>query len=270
MDNVDNLSLGDAVSQYMAGLPASEKEAAQIEINRFARWYGWNTLASKLSPPQVAQYAEKIETSVPDPSKKLEPVRNFLAYLKKEGINPTNLSVHLKPKKSSARMVSTRAAAKPRQEIAITAEGRKELEAKLKALKAQRPKIVEAVQLARADKDFRENAPLDAAREQHAHVESQIRELDETLKAAVVVHNGSSAEGSAKVTMGSIVTVYDLESGQEIRFTMVSPKEVSLSRGRVSMASPLGSALRGHLEGDTVAVKAPAGLIHYRIERIER
>ncbi len=270
MNPEDKLSLGEAASRYLAGLAATDKEAAQVEINRFTRWYGWNTAANKLSPPQVAQYADSLETSVPDAAKKLEPVRNFLAYFKKQGITASNLSVHLKLKKTSAKQVSRATAPRPRQQIALTAEGRKEMEAKLEALKAQRPKIVEAVQLARADKDFRENAPLDAAREQHAHVESQIRELDETLKAATVVNNGSSPEASAKVAMGSTVTVRDLESGHEMRFTMVSPKEVSPNRGRVSVVSPLGSALKGRQAGDTVEVKAPAGIIHYRIERVER
>lgn len=268
MSPEDKLSLGEDASQYMAGLSAAEKETAQVEINRFVRWYGWNTPANNLSPPQVAQYAERLESSVPDAAKKLEPVRNFLAYLKKQSITTTNLSVHLKLKKAPGKPAGP--AAKPRQQISMTAEGRKELESKLEALKAQRPKIVEAVQLARADKDFRENAPLDAAREQHAHVESQIRELDETLKAATVVHIGSSPEASAKVAAGSTVTLRDLETGQELRYTLVSPKEVSPNRGRVSMVSPLGSALKGHQEGDTVEVKAPAGLIHYRIERVER
>lgn len=270
MSSEDSLSLGQAVSQYLAALPAAEKEAAQVEVTLFARWYGWNSPAGKLSPPQVAQYAERVEASVPDPARKLEPVRSFLAYLKKQGITQTNLSVHLKLKKTPGKPMPARGRA--RQQVTLTPEGRRELEVKLEALRAQRPRIVEAVQLARADKDFRENAPLDAAREHHAQVESRIRELEDTLKSDKVVEKEKekAAEAGISVVMGSTVTLRDLASGEELRYAMVSPREASPDRGRVSVASPLGLALRGHQPGDEIEVKAPAGTMRYRIERVER
>ena len=69
----------------------------------------------------------------------------------------------------------------------LTSQGYEEIKNKLAALKEERPKIAEELRRAAADKDFRENAPLEAAREKQGHIEGQIRELENTVKRAKVV-----------------------------------------------------------------------------------
>jgi transcription elongation factor GreA len=149
----------------------------------------------------------------------------------------------------------------------LTAEGHTSLNAELKSLKAERPHIAEELRRAMVDKDFRENAPLDAMREHQAHVEGRIRQLETILKHAEVV-GGGTAPG-AKTHLGSTVILRDLASGSAVRYTLVSPSEVSPSEGKISIVSPVGKALINRTVGDEVEVSVPVGRLHYRIEEIQ-
>jgi transcription elongation factor GreA len=120
---------------------------------------------------------------------------------------------------------------------------------------------------AAADKDFSENAPLDAAREQYGHLEGRIRELEEALKSATVIDEKQKV--ILKVGIGDSVALRDLVSGEELRYVIVNPREVDPTRGKISSASPIGKAIIGRGQGEVVEVEAPAGRLHYQIERVE-
>ncbi|MBI4186037.1 MAG: transcription elongation factor GreA [Chloroflexi bacterium] len=150
----------------------------------------------------------------------------------------------------------------------MTAQGRAELQAELDALKGKRPAIIEQIRLAAADKDVRENAPLGAAREQLGHLEGRIKELEQVLKSAGVI--GKKDEAGLKVYIGDTVLLHDLASGREVRYTIVSPREVDPVRGKISSASPIGQALIGRRNGEMVEVTAPAGKLRYQVKAIER
>jgi transcription elongation factor GreA len=97
------------------------------------------------------------------------------------------------------------------------------IEAQLAELKAKRPVIAEKLREAMADKDFRENAPLDAARDEQAHLEMRIRDLEEKLRNAVIMDE--EAKGG-RANVGSVVQVLNLKTEREQTFTLVSPNEV--------------------------------------------
>ena len=188
MVSSDNQSptLGEAASRFLAKLSSQEREASQPEVYKFARWYGWEHPFANLAAPAVASYAEQLSLSDTDYARKLVLIRAFLAYAKKKGWSRTNLASHLKTKKAkSGQLVAARRNLP--ESISLTQQKHDELEAELAALKEKRHELIDEIRRAAADKDFRENAPLAAAREQRGHVEGQIRELEETLKAAIII-----------------------------------------------------------------------------------
>ena len=266
-DGRQNPSLGEAAGLFLAKLSPAEREVSQPEVYKFVRWYGWEQPLAGLTAPEVANYAERLSLSDTDYARKLELIRAFLVYAKKVGWSRTNLAIHLKIKKVKA---GPPAIAKPGlpQVISLTKQGYTELEAELAELKRKRPQLIEEMRRAAADKDFRENAPLAAAREQRGHLEGRIRELEETLKAATII---SGDEGLAlKTNVGDVIVLSDSASGEELRYIIVDPKEVDPRQGKISIASPLGKALIGRGEGEVVEIAVPAGKLRYRIKRIER
>ncbi len=152
--------------------------------------------------------------------------------------------------------------------IELTRQGYDELESELNALKDKRPELIEQIRRAAADKDFKENAPLTAAREQRGHLEGRIKELEATLKAAKVIEE-QSKEGP-KISIGDRLILQDLASGEELNCQIVNPREVNPAQGKISSASPLGSALIGRGEGEAVEIAVPAGRLRYQVKQIER
>ncbi len=257
-------TLAQAATHFLASLPPQEREDSQQELNKFVRWYGMERPLSELAAPEVASYAERMEGSSANAMKRLAPVRAFLSYAKKEGLIKHNLAVHLHVKKGSPKQGLP---GKGRIEtFTLTPEGYQELKAELSALQEERPRIAEVIHKAAADKDFHENAPLDAAKDYQGMVEARIRQLEAILKSAVVT---TKKGDSAKVTLGSTVTLQDLSSDEELRYTLVNPSEASPSKGKLSIASPTGKALLSRRQGEVIEVAAPAGALHYRIARIE-
>ena len=261
-----NPSLSEAASRFLAKLSPSEREASQQEVYKFVRWYGRERPFAGLTAPEVGNYAERLSLSDTDYSKKLEQIRGFLAYAKKEGWSKTNLATHLKAKKGKGEPQPSVKRGLP-ETIPLTGEGYAELEAELATLKSKRPLLIEEIRRAAADKDFRENAPLAAAREKRGHLEGRINELEETLKAAVII-NGKQ-ESTPKAGIGDSLILSDLSSNEELRYMIVNPREVDPTQNKISSASPIGKALIGQEEGKIVEVAVPAGKLRYQIKRIE-
>jgi transcription elongation factor GreA len=262
-----NTSLGDAATRFLAKLSSQEREASQPEVYKFVRWYGWERPFARLAAPEVASYAEQLSISDTDYAKKLELIRAFLAYAKKEGWSRTNLAPHLKARKTKA---GPQVSARRRlpESVSLTRQKYEELEAELADLRSKSHELIDEIRRAAADKDFRENAPLAAAREQRGHVEGRIKELEETLKAATVI--GEKREPAIKTGIGDNIVLVDLASGGELRYMIVDPREVDPTKGKISIASPLGKALIGRSDGDVVEITAPAGKLRYQIKQIER
>ena len=262
-----NPSLGEAATRFLASLPPGEKGISQQEVYRFVRWYGWERALAELTAPEVAGYAEHLSLSDTDYVKKLELTQAFLVYAKKEGWSKSNLATHLKVKKGKARLQSSFRRSSP-ETISLTQQGYVALKAELVALKSKRFEAIGEVRRAAADKDFRENAPLEAAREQRSHLEGQIKELEETLKSAVVIDEKRKV--TLKVSVGDSIILRDLASGEELHYMMVNSKEVDPTRGKISSASPIGRAVMGRGQGEIIEVIAPAGKLRYQVKQIGR
>ena len=262
-----NLTLGEAATRFLANLSPKERETSQQAVYKFVRWYGWERPFAGLTAPEVANYAERLSSSDTDYAKRLELVRAFLIHAKKEGWSKSNLAAHLKTKAGKARLRPLARHGLP-ETISLTQQGYAELEAELAALKPKRSQVIDEMRRAAADKDFRENAPLEAAREQRSHLEGRIMELEETLKAATVLAGGQKS--TLKTGIGDSIVLCDLASGEEIRYIIVHPREVDPIQGKISSASPIGKALIGRREGEVIEVMVPAGKLRYQIKRVER
>jgi transcription elongation factor GreA len=261
-------SLGEAAAKYLEKLSAKQKDSNQPEIYKFARWCGTDSHFSKLSGPTVAGYAEQLSVSDIDYTRKLTLLRAFLAYAKKAGWSQTNLGIHLKTKKGKTGPVKAPSRNAPEaMTVTLTRQKYDELTKELEQAKAKSLKLMKDIQTAAADKDFRENAPLHAAREERGHVEGQIKELEQTLKATTIIDENKAP--TLKSVVGNTIIVCDLASGEECRYMIVDPREVNPSKGKISIASPLGKALLGKQSGQVVEITAPIGRMSYRIIRIE-
>ncbi|MBM4452790.1 MAG: transcription elongation factor GreA, partial [Chloroflexi bacterium] len=173
--------------------------------------------------------------------------------------------IHLKTKKTPLKL-HARPARLRRKEAILTAKGRASLEAELAALKNERPLIAEELQKAAADKDFRENAPLEAAREHQGQLEARIRELEAILKAAKDMEEKQASD--YEINIGDTVLLCELTSNEEVRYTLVDAREANPLDGKISTASPVGQALLGRNKGDKIEVRVPAGVITYEIKDI--
>jgi transcription elongation factor GreA len=263
----ENLSLGEAAGRFLASLPAEDRGTSQQEIHKFVRWYGWERSFARLTAPDVANYAERLSQSDTDYLKKLDLIRAFLVYARKEGWRQDNLAIHLKARKGKTRATASVRKSKL-ESVKLTQQGYDELKAELAALQSRRPQIIDDMRRAAADKDFRENAPLDAAREQRGQLEGRIMELEEILSSAVIIDE--KRKDTPRANIGDSIVLQDLTSGEELHYTLVNPKEVDPTKGKISGASPIGKATVGKRQGDFVEVTVPAGKLRYQIKQIER
>lgn len=261
--SVEVISLAEAGQRYLASLSAAEKQKQTPEVNRFVRWFGGDRALSELRGVNIERYTTENATAL-EAEARLSALRNMLGYAKKQGLTAENLATHVRLRRTAGGSGSGETINADR--VDVTAEGLAALQQELEDKRAQRPKIAEALRLAMADKDFRENAPLDAAREAQAHLEARIRELESMLKRAVVVASGG-AGGVAR--MGSRVRLRDLTSNKELCYVLVGPGQVNAAEGKISVASPVGSALLNRVEGEEVEVVAPSRTFRYRIEGVE-
>jgi transcription elongation factor GreA len=260
------ISLGDAATQFLSTVPA-ESGGAQQEIFKFIRWYGETRKIRSITGRELANYSEQINASPTTSGQHLTAIKGFLLYAHKQGLTDNNLSAHVRIRKAPTTGARSSVAA-PDSSIAMTSRGHEELSAILAKLKEERPRIAEELRKAAADKDFRENAPLEAARERQGHVEGKIRELEDTIKRAKIVE--AAAAGTMKITLGDLVTICDIESGEKIDYTLVGAKEANIRHCRISMVSPMGQALFNKERGDVLEVSAPSGILKYKIIEITR
>jgi len=262
-----NPILGEAASSFLASLPAEEGGKSQQAVYGFVRWYGWERPLAGITAHEVANYAEQLSLSQANYLKNVEQIRTFLVYVKKQGWSKTNLAAHLKTKKTKARLSSPARRDLP-STTPLTQQGYAELEAELADLKSKRAQVIDEMRRAAADKDFRENAPLDAAREERGYLEGRIRELEEALKSATIINETKRV--GLKVSMGDSIVLSDIVSGEELHYTIVSPREVDPTKGKISSNSPIGKAVIGRAQGENIEIAAPLGKLRYQIKQIER
>jgi len=260
--------LGEALAQFLATLEEKEQQEARQELSRFVRWCGRDRGTAAISPPEIGDYAEWYASGSVEFAKRLDPVKRFLSYLYRKRLTSSNLSTHVKVargKKPPRRAARSR----PVRKASLTKEGFERLRSQLDVLKEERVKVVEDIKRAMADKDFRENAPLDAAKERQAFIEARTQELEEMLAAAVVTEQILPGPSAPKVRRGCRVTLSDISTGREFSYALVDPREADPASGKVSFASPVGQALLERAVGEEVSISVPRGTLRFRIEKVE-
>ena len=144
-----------------------------------------------------------------------------------------------------------------------------ELEKELNYLKTTRSdEVAEMIKVARGFGDLSENSEYDEAKNEQGKLYSRIGELENILLHAVIIEEDALPVG--QVTIGSTVTVTAVKNGASRSFKIAGTQEADAMHGVISEDSPFGKALMNHKEGETVVVRAPAGDIEYRIDKIER
>ena len=129
--------------------------------------------------------------------------------------------------------------------ISLTADGKKELEAELASLIAERPQIAERIATARSFGDLSENEEYSSARNEQKVAEGRILEIQNILKSAKVIRGGKRD----KVTLGATVAL--TMGGKKLEYALVGPTEANPLEGKISDASPIGKALLGHKAGES-------------------
>ena len=145
-----------------------------------------------------------------------------------------------------------------------------ELEQELNYLKTTRSdEVAEQIKIARGFGDLSENSEYDEAKNEQGKLYSRIAELEDILLHAVIVDE--SEMDSDKISIGCTVTVTNLDMRKKLpAYKIVGSQEADVMSRAISEDSPFGKALMGRKAGDEVTVEAPKGVIHYRIDSIER
>ena len=152
------------------------------------------------------------------------------------------------------------------EKLPMLAEGYERLIAELKALRAERPLIVDAIEEARAHGDLSENAEYHAAKERQGQVEMSVADLEDKVSRAQII-DPASLSGD-KIIFGATVTLID-DADKPVRYQIVGPYEADAKVGRISYNSPLGKALIGRKVEEEIEVTVPAGERFYAVEKIE-
>jgi transcription elongation factor GreA len=156
----------------------------------------------------------------------------------------------------------------PDDKIPMTPRGLILLKEELKRRKeVERPKIVKAIEEARAHGDLSENAEYSAAKEAQSFNEGRVKELEGTIALANVIDPAKLSGG--KIVFGATVELTDSDSGDDVVYTIVGEHEADIKQGRISITAPVARALIGREAGDTVTVRTPKGTREYEIRDVK-
>ena len=261
------LSLNKAFQMYVRQMPQDTKKTAQPEIAKFVRWIGADRLINSIIPSEIGEYNEIFgaKTATRDATERLSAVKLFLTFLKKKEHIEVNLAQHLRLRKSRTSSSKVAVETNMTRSVRLTQSGFNEMIKQLASLQEERIRTVADIQRAAADGDVRENAPLEAAREAQGMTMGKIREIEATLKVAVIID--ATGQDSSRVHIGSKVELTETSSKKTIKYQLVEPNEANPLASKISIVSPVGSAILGHRLGDEVKVKTPSGQQVYKISK---
>jgi transcription elongation factor GreA len=156
----------------------------------------------------------------------------------------------------------------PDQPNYLTADGLKELEARLEFLRSvRRQEVATRLRLAMEEGgELAENAEYEDAKNEQAFVEGEILRLEAILSNVQIIESDGSKN---EIALGDRVTVLEVGRPETEVYHIVGAAEANPIEGRISHKSPLGRALLGRKVGDKVTVKAPDGDIMFEIKAIE-
>jgi transcription elongation factor GreA len=153
------------------------------------------------------------------------------------------------------------------EQVPITKEGYAVLKNELKRLKTiERPETIKSIEIARAHGDLSENAEYHAAKERQSFLEGRIGELSYKIGNAKIIDPLTVPKDF--VRFASRVRVENMDSEEKVEYMIVGPDEADIKQGKISVSSPLGSALLGKKPGDEAVLQAPGGKRVYEILEI--
>ena len=151
--------------------------------------------------------------------------------------------------------------------VPMTQEGYSTMQEEVKHLKqGERPRIIRAIEEARAHGDLSENAEYHAAKEAQGWNETRISELEDKLSRAEVIDPGSLSGTTVK--FGARLVLVDEDTESEVKYQIVGDFEADVKKGRISISSPIARALIGKKQGDRVDVNTPGGGKSYEIKKV--
>ena len=153
------------------------------------------------------------------------------------------------------------------EKVPMTADGHSAMMDEIKHLKTvERPRIIKAIEEARAHGDLSENAEYHAAKDQQGWTEARVAELEDKISRAEVID--ISKLGGETVTFGAKVTLIDEETNVKVAYQIVGEFEADVKKGKISVSSPMARAIIGKRKGDSVEVSTPGGGKSYEIARV--
>ena len=197
---------------------SSKKLITNKEVIRFGKWYGFEQNTIDITPILIEEYSNKIlANNLSTNVNSVQELRKFIRF-----INPKlTTGLRLKRKQTFNKSVGILNASA--ELSTLTKAGHKAKSQELEELKKGRIEIAEQIKIAAADKDVRENVPLEAAREQLGHTESRIRVLENTLMDATII---DLKKGSKKtIKLGSTISLLEIDSKKRASYTLVSVTE---------------------------------------------
>ncbi len=149
----------------------------------------------------------------------------------------------------------------------MTSQGAEKLRVELKDLKGvQRPRVIQAIAVAREHGDLKENAEYHAAREQQSFIEGRVLQIEAALSNSQIIEVatvGTNAGG--KVVFGATLELFDIEKDSEVKYQIVGEMEADIKQNLISITSPIARALIGKSVDDVAEVQAPGGVREYEI-----
>lgn len=154
------------------------------------------------------------------------------------------------------------------QRFPMTPAGLEALRAELKQLKeVERPQNVQDIEVALGHGDLRENAEYHAAKERQAEIAARIANLEGRIGYAQVIDPETIQ--SDTIGFGATVTLFDVDSEEELVYRLVGENESDVKAGKISIAAPLARAMLGKAEGDEVVVRLPKGDREFEVLKVE-
>lgn len=151
--------------------------------------------------------------------------------------------------------------------IYLTSEGAADLKRELQELiNVRRPELAIMLKEAIADGDLKENANYHDAKEKQALLEGRIHQLENVLRAAIIVESTNSGD---IVSIGSEVTIREEGTDEDETYFVVGAAEANPRENKISNQSPIGAALMGRKKGDKVKVETPGGKLAFKIRKIK-
>jgi transcription elongation factor GreA len=133
-------------------------------------------------------------------------------------------------------------------------------------LTVERPKNIKAIEEARSHGDLNENAEYHAAKERQSLLGAKINELETAINTSEVIEIDELR--GERIVFGTKVELENLANERKVTYQLVGPYESEPESGKISVTSPLGKALIGKEEGDTVKIKTPGGIQAFEVLEI--